>query len=113
DRVLARAHRAHRLLLVAGLPPLGELHAEPHPGMVEGVGLEVALARVLAEDDAVDALQIRVALDARAGLARRLGGDGSGNPPPPVPGVGMSGKPRRDASLALDGAHALQRSEHL
>jgi hypothetical protein len=110
-RVLVGALGPHGLLLVRRLPALRELEPELHPGMVEDVALEEALARVFAELQAVDVAQV-VGPVAAAGAGRRgHGRDLLADPRAAVAGVGVRGEPAGHASLALRGADPLQGGE--
>ncbi len=114
DGVLARADRGDELAGVHGLPAVREVEPELHLGVVEAVADEVALARVVAEHDAVDVAQVAVALDGAGLLVRGQCFDALHGALGATVRVGMGRRPRRDPpALALGGADPVQGHEHL
>src|SRR5437867_1971980 len=113
DRVLLRAHRDHRLLAVAHRPAVGERHAEPQLRMEKLAALEIALARVRAEHQAVEALEVGLTVDGRAREGLRPGRDLLLDPPAAILRVGVRCEPLRHAAAALRLAHAIEHLEHV
>ena len=102
-----------RLCGVLRLPACGKIEAELERGMDERRLLEVALARIVAENDPVHATQERRALD--AGACKRLfrRGYAIGCFRHTVPGVGVRGEPCRRSARSASTTRALKRLEHL
>ena len=81
--------------------------------MIELAPLEVPLPWIGAEHETVEALQVAVPIDRRAGGVSRQRGDLLLDPLAPVLGVGVRREPFRDPTAGLRLAHAREHLEHV